>query len=63
MHMLQMLFTSFSFHNIIVLWQRKSIERVIKDHIKDEMWNQTKNKGKTYLIALAGSRTEKYISF
>lgn len=26
--------------------------------MKDEMWNQTKNKGKTYLIALAGSRTE-----
>lgn len=26
--------------------------------MKDEMWNQTKNKGRTYLIALAGSRTE-----
>lgn len=23
-----------------------------------EMWNQTMNKGRTYLIALAGSRTE-----
>lgn len=32
--------------------------RVIKDHMKNEMWNNTKNKGRTDLVSLAGSKTK-----